>query len=283
MKVNWLIDYAKDDESIKGLVKAINKAGHNYVPITYRPFQENNLDIIPDGEPVVFYGSISLAREIQRRKPWIPGAIANFDNFKCTHYYGYLGQFLLNQDYMIMPVGELKRRSKEIQRWLGNTYRQEWFPYFIRPNDGTKTITGQIINKERDLMYVDMMMMPHHLVVIAPYQYIKSETRLVITDGGICTGSVYKVDGRINCFESHSDEEPRIWEFAREIIKHLGHTRWGEPDRCYTMDIGIDGQNRPRLIEINSFSCSGLYECNMQSVVNHVSESAMAEWKEHNL
>jgi len=50
------------------------------------------------------------------------------------------------------------------------------------------------------------------------------------------------------------------------------------PDPIYMMDICVSG-NKLHLLELNSFSCSGLYQCDPSAVVNTVKELALDEWQ----
>lgn len=275
-KVNWLIDYAKDDPSIEKLVEAIVAQGHIYTPITYRPFQGTNLKDVWDVNrgPIVFYGSIALAREIQRTQPWVPGAIANFKNFECTTYYAHLGKYLLNSNYRILPLGEVRRVIQEI-----NNSSEDTRYYFIRPNDGLKSFTGQVIRSYKnylDLLGLEKQYSPELLVVLSDnIPNIPKEYRFLIVDKEVITGSVYKVNGRIEIDDPEKKVSNKAWAFAQKIADN----EW-QPDRAYTVDVMEWHKDcgSCQLIEINSFSCSCLYEMNMMDVVSSVSRVAYNDW-----
>ncbi len=107
---------------------------------------------------------------------------------------------------------------------------------------------------------------------------------MVIVDGKVITGSCYKIkqgnaiNHTINYtkFEINEILHGQIFDFAKEAAKHFS------PERAFVLDIAyINDDNQPyRVIEPNSFSCSGLYKCNMEKVVQHVSRAAIEDWNE---
>jgi hypothetical protein len=48
-------------------------------------------------------------------------------------------------------------------------------------------------------------------------------------------------------------------------------------DVAYTVDIFL-GENGPRIGEFNSFSSSGLYNCDLDIIVNEISKASLNEW-----
>jgi hypothetical protein len=48
----------------------------------------------------------------------------------------------------------------------------------------------------------------------------------------------------------------------------------------FTMDI-CKSSGKLKLLEINSFSCAGLYDCKLDVVINEASKLAIEEWKEY--
>ena len=44
-----------------------------------------------------------------------------------------------------------------------------------------------------------------------------------------------------------------------------------QPDFAYTLDLVIDVKGNVKLLELNSFSCAGLYACDMEKIVKSVS------------
>jgi hypothetical protein len=109
---------------------------------------------------------------------------------------------------------------------------------------------------------------PETLVVIAPEKQIDAEWRFVICNGKVITGCRYLPD--------ESTIFPRS---SFRLAQAIASCIW-QPDICYTVDIA-ESFGKTYLLEINSFSCAGLYMCDLESIVREVSLAATEEWKEY--
>ncbi|KKL23321.1 hypothetical protein LCGC14_2426540 [marine sediment metagenome] len=150
---------------------------------------------------------------------------------------------------------------------------------FIRPDSGAKTFYGNIFPKdELDFELKTMkgyagLPLDEILVIIASPKIIEKEWRIVIVDRKPISASQYKVDDKLNEKEGCDVD---VWSLASKIAKDV----W-QPDRAYTLDICLS-DGRYHLLEANSFSCSGLYDCPVKNIVTQVSRVALEEWKEYN-
>jgi len=116
-KVKWLIEDILDTEHTEALMKELKRQGIGYKEVKYIPFSmEEKYDYFHDDECVVFYGSLNLASVIRQKKLWVPGVYCNYENLKCSTYYSYYGKYLLNSDYIMLPILEFKRRQDEIYK-----------------------------------------------------------------------------------------------------------------------------------------------------------------------
>ena len=62
-------------------------------------------------------------------------------NLRCSSYYTYFGQYLLNNKYLILSLGELLRRKTEIMEYFkadGNL--------FVRPDSNMKLFRAGVFN-----------------------------------------------------------------------------------------------------------------------------------------
>jgi len=59
--------------------------------------------------------------------------------------------------------------------------------------------------------------------------------------------------------------------------KYVAKANW-QLDSCYVVDIFL-GEDGPRIGEFNSFASSGLYNCDMDKIVNAVCNTAEKEWR----
>jgi len=83
---------------------------------------------------------------------------------------------------------------------------------------------------------------------------------------------VYKDRGYAISSPTHTEDIDELHKFAEMIAKEYS------PEPIFCIDIGVcRNQNELKLIEINSFSCSGLYKCDETIIVKEVSEHC---WRE---
>ena len=199
-KVNWLIERDVFDADEQFLAE-LSKQNYCYKEIRYldfRPVEANRW--FPDHDCVLFRGTLNLGRDILRTS-WIPGAYMNEKNLRCTTYYAYFGQYLLNNRYFILPLGELIRRKKEILEYFHSNGE-----LFIRPDSNMKSFRAGVFN----LQILDSMKTlgselnrdETTLVLVSAKKPITKEWRFFVYKDEIITGSLYligeeRVDERI--------------------------------------------------------------------------------------
>ncbi len=265
MKPKWLIQTNMDGVDTKSMIAAVKNQGMGVYGIEYDLGKRIDFGKLYDttisNDCVICYGDISFIGQIRRKSAFVPGAYCNFENMKCSIYYAYFGEFLLNKDYIILPLGDLPRR-------LGSIV----YPYrtfFIRPDSGTKPFTGYHINYDHKNKIQTLLETsgPETLVVVSQLKEITNEWRFVICNRKVVAGSQYLP------IES-SVYPPSSYRLA-EIIASQD---W-QPDICYTVDIA-ESEGKMHLLEINSFSCAGFYNCNIEDIVRYASIAAREEWKD---
>ena len=272
MNVKWLFETDIFDENIHKLVKACEAIGLESKICAYEHFGMNKsyLDLFKPDDCVVTYTSLEFAVQIKRGAKWIPGSYCNLPNYECTSYYPLIGDDLLNADYVMLPFGELSRRRDWLFDHLGTDGC-----FFVRPNRGNKIFTGKVIERERFDRELKLLgfykVQDNELVVAAEPQNVTGEYRFVVADNKIVAGSQYRDNyGKVEC-------SPNVPPEAYDLANRYSHLT---PDRCWCIDICYRRYyNDYKVMEINSFGCSGLYECDPMSVVRMVSKAA---WKEYN-
>lgn len=237
------------------------------------PFELVRVDLLsqgfgPDvGACVIFRGSFPLIRQIQLHHGWIPGGWCAFDRLDCQAYYPHFKRFLLNQDHTILTGMEAIERGEEIYEKLG--VEDE---VFIRPSACSKLLTGRRVHRDdfaRALAPTKYD--PETKIVIAPPREIDREWRLVIAEDHVIAASQYAVQGAV-AFERGCP--PSVSGFVEHI---LDAAAW-RPEELFVMDIG-ECEGDLWLIELNSFSCSGLYHCDMRPIVTTASNIAKTLWE----
>lgn len=278
MKAKWLIQNYYDLDG-KDLIPELKKQGIEYKMVDYEPLESGSYNhLFNDDDCVVVVSTLNMAQQLQREVPWIPGVYCNFENMKCSTYYSHWGGFLLNRDYVMVPFMEFIRRKDEFLKMFGRGIDDS---IFIRPDSGAKAFTGCVI--PRDELESEAKIITQYsgidldklLIVVSSPKVIDAEWRVVIADRKVVTLSMYKKDGKLDT-KNESGKGYYAFKQAQEIAKH----DW-QPDRAYTLDIALsDGVHS--LLEVNSFSCSGLYNCDYSAVVKEISLTAERECKEYN-
>jgi len=261
----WLIDADCEGTRAEELQAEIRRRGFEYRPVKFFPERRYPGDIagaesIPLDARVLFFGGPALMHHIQNHRRWRPGGWCAFANFSCHVYYCYFGAHLLNKNYALLPASEALRQSTI----LFDTYAKSG-NVFVRPSVGRKTFTGGLVDRDgfaNTLARVD----PQSLIVISAPKDIGREWRLYIAADEIVSHSQYACRGEL----AVSRECPaEVLAFGASLLRE---TTW-RPDPLFTMDIcELDG--RLRLVELNGFSCSNLYKCDLEPLLTAASVAA---------
>ncbi len=213
MKVNWIIEQYLWEEYEQKLADTIKNSGHNCRIVDDTDWKfDFDKDIKSkyfEKDCVIFYGSLQRGRQMWRETNFIPGIFLTIDNYEVFKYYGYYGDKLVNSNYIMMGLNDIKRNKQRIFETL---YSKHWThlnneKIFIRPSNGYKTFTGQLLpwqnfDKEFDVLCssyggIDM----EQIVLVAPEQKVREEHRFIIIDkfgsNTIIDGNKYMVDGEV--------------------------------------------------------------------------------------
>ncbi len=285
MSVNWLLQENIFQEELEPLIAAIKNEGCNLEYIRYQPFSSPSIKHgsiyqtrydwpFDEKDCVVFYGSINMTSYIQKYKNYIPGTIASFANFDCLGYYKYFAQYLTNNDYIVMPLSEALRNKDFIFDNYSKGDR-----VFVRPNCSKKPFTGCVLSyQDFELKNYELGYRYHNnehlLVLISSPKNIINEYRLFVGETDILGSTSYSIDGIIN----HGEVVPdKVISFTQNVLNEVD---W-RPDPVFVVDIGVEDTERVSILELNSFSCSGIYACDPTPIVRRVNEIALKEYVEY--
>ncbi|MDO8640847.1 MAG: ATP-grasp domain-containing protein [Nitrosarchaeum sp.] len=267
MKPKWIIEDFEPDNKFGELVDEVKRQGMTCEVVRYLPFQSGSYDIFDGEDCVLFQGSINLALQLQSQKTWIPGPWLTAKNYECSKYYAYLGKYLFNDKYSLVPRGDVLRQK--------NYLFQQFEQLFIRPSSGLKPFTAGLYSKLTLDSFWDLIKDftdPESLIVISTPKIVKAEWRFICSKGDVLTGCQYEKHGKL-AFHSGYPEEAKI--LAQNICKTY------EPDPMFIVDICLGDDDVFYLMEINSFSCGGLYACELEPIVTRASELALKEWESY--
>jgi len=280
MTVNWIVETeAFDDSGIHNLVAEIKSRGLPLIEVKNDIIKNEDYSTLFDKEScTVSFCSLNLMRKLFRTCSWIPTGYCTFDNLKCSTYYQYFKHYLLNDTYIMLPLNELIRFASSQSSWLeGIFYGTDGSgELFIRPDSGAKEFAGTVLRCDKinldNLGYGFYHENLSLMTVISSAKKIDTEWRLFVADGKVISGSQYMINMELEV-DPHCDVE--AMKFAQDMLDKV---EW-RPDRLFCMDI-CQSEGDYYLLELNSFSCCGLYDCDVGPIVECASKIAEEEWNE---
>ena len=256
--MNWLFEPTAFREN-QHLEDVIRHQGHNCYIVKYSPFSKTQ-DLPDLDSPTLFYGSLNLGLHV-KKKSYVPGIWCDLEKFKCSTYYPYFD--LLNKPYSIFPAGDYYNLRTSLFNWFGINS-----DIFLRPNSGFKIFTGGLINELESMEHFlgGQKIFENDLLLASRPAKIKREWRLVVCDKRVIASSKYIENGLLDTEEGCPEE---VIQFANQQIQN-----W-QPELCFVID--ICESDRLSVLELNSFSCSGFYACNLKEIVYWASLAAQKE------
>jgi len=258
--MKWLLEpeiFGDDGLPLIDALKALN------VPHTISKFgtsYESYIENFGDG-PGMFHGSLQFGKLIKSKSKNI-SVYCTLPKYECTYYYPRFGDFLLNKDYVMLPIGDLKRRFRFFSNLLGLDNE-----VFIRPNSGYKTFTGDLVRvNDVDSFVRYSRTDPQDLVIVSSPRKIGREWRLIVVNNKVITAGQYKKDSEI---ARDKDVPEIVLKFGQYVLERVKY----EPDPAWTLDICETDDNNLWVLETNSFSCAGLYACDCEAVVREVNNA----------
>lgn len=260
MKTSWILEEDTFNEG-ESLLKAVQDLGLPYEVVKYGPFASGSYDHLFPNQCVVAYGSLNLVSQLQRLKLWVPGPYCTFENFDCTNYYPKFGPRLFNGDYLAIYYGQIRQKLPEIKARFGSEV-------FIRPNSGMKLFPGQVIYTDHLTSLNSPDLEARSIVLISKPRIIKAEYRFFVCGNEVVAGSQYRKDGQLSLT---SVIDGNAQSFAQSLVSLY------QPDKVYSLDI-CEAGGKFWLLELNSFSCAGLYACDASKLVQAVSIQAQLDY-----
>ncbi|MBE9226960.1 ATP-grasp domain-containing protein [Phormidium sp. LEGE 05292] len=267
-KVNWLIERNIFDAD-EQFLEELRTLGYIYKEIKYLNFRPEEANkYFPDDECVLFRGTLNLGRDILRTS-WIPGAYMNEKNLRCSTYYAYFGEYLLNNKYFIFPLRELVRRKEEVLEYFKSEGE-----IFIRPDSNMKPFRAGVFNLKvlntMQSLASELTSDKTTLVLVSSKRHISKEWRFFVYKNEIITGSLYLVG------EERVDEKIQGGYLENYLIEVLKQVNW-YPELLYTVDI-CESEGELYILELGSFSCAGEYGCDLGLIIE---AGAKAAWEDY--
>jgi hypothetical protein len=270
--VKWLIENFDTNNGTTELAQTASNLGFEVklCDIT-NPFEDLSKYFEPNA-CVITQTSIQSAFKSMKECPqWIPSAWYKQEFFQCKYYYQFFGSYLFNDKYIMLPQGEVIRQIEFLYNTLGKHDN-----IFIRPSSACKTFTGQLFDRKNFIKNWTVACnyggSPTDLVVVSTPKIIKGEYRFVIGDRKVIAGSQYSSDKKTDMKEAPQ----HLITYVEKVLNDITY----DPDPVWILDVALDNDLKPHVLEVGSFSSSGLYACNKHDIVTKVPEIAYREHKE---
>ncbi len=226
-------------------------------------------------QPIVVYGSLNLVKYLHDMNwPYRPSIWTNEYGMSFRGYSEAFGEQSLNSIHLakFYKMGEINEAKNKIFETDDKV--------FIRPNDSWKSFSGEVVCEEMfDQWYKSTSvyeLSEDTEVVVCPKHSgkITGEWRFVIVNRHIVASSGYRANGRI----SHSEPAP---SGAVELAEYICFNSGYAPAEVYCLDICRTENGKFFGLEVGSFNGAGLYDCDIPSVMDAVTNVAIKDYEFH--
>lgn len=267
MRATWLVQTNLINEDLSAAIKAAaEKLGHTYVGAKIIPFEDTTEKglYLQDGvtvtyAPVIPYGSTSLIKMLSRSIALNDGLFFNQKNLRTSTWVAKLGERMLNDEACVIPL-YAAAKLKTSETW------------FMKPDDDLKDFTGSIVDAAgiekfyKDVASGGFMFDETIQVVLSKPKNLGWEWRLFMVKDEVISGSSYRLKGMLN---QNKPVPERVIQFAQETA-----AIW-RPDDVYVMDV-CETDDGLKVVEFNCFNASGFYRCDVEKVVDRVSQHVLS-------
>jgi hypothetical protein len=254
----WILERDVFSEScFNDMVEHFKKNNIPYHIVRVIPFVHEIEGKVPEvSGPVVCYGSIGI-QKLARKHGWTPGIWTN-DNFNYEAYNNAIGELLLNNDCVKMPLSK-------VGDYLNSTGLKT---IFLKPNADTKEFAGCVMEADEFHSWHKKMLDIGYLdnddfdVVVSEPKRINREWRVAVINGKIASASLYRQ------YQMVKPEENIIPEV--EEVVYMAHAKFVPAD-VYIIDVA-ETENGFKVIEYNTFNSAGLYKMDVGKIIDAIEE-----------
>jgi len=257
VNILWRIHPAIFDERLNEAISIIDKIGDSYELIPFNAYSYDSVYI--KNLPVVSFTSIRDA--IKHPNIGCPHLYFNSHTFKVSSWMPHADN-LLNPDTFFVPFSMIDK--------MGHLFDKD---IFVRPNTGNKAFTACCVSADKPCEQIENYNNFHisddlMCAVTSKKTLPNHEYRFWIVDRQIATYSSYSHNEDTN---DHAPGEAMI-DRVNSIIKD----GW-QPDVAYVIDL-VWHDEKPKIIEYNALSTSGIYGCDIEKLFNRVKKVATREY-----
>jgi len=231
---------------------------------------------IPERDvPTIGLVTIQVARHIHANpQHFRPGVFWHPTAYAQTSWAPFFGHLMLNDDMVWLPFAEVVRRGAATwQRLFGGE------ALFLRPDAGHKAFVGQTLPFDGFAEAVHALdatsgVTSTTLVGICRPKPIDAamEWRFWLGEGGVATSSPYSWEEDAALVAA----PPEVLALADEMAAWCADEMHWTPDRLFVADFCLSA-GRPRLVELNAASCSGIYRADLGALTAAIAAAVEAE------
>lgn len=271
MKVSWIIENFVKEESFKELEAAVEAAGYP-LHVIRGDYARADLSVYKN-QCTLFNGSIEMCKMVHAdllAAGCGPNIYCNWKNYLCSSYYPIFADHVFNDNYVLIPFIELKRRLYTFYGMFGRSGM-----LFVRPDSGDKTFKAELLDiQDFPRFYEDLEQYHNDLILVSTPKNIIGEWRFVCTRyKEILAVSSYRYQGVLTRIPS---APIGATEKCKEILE-VGYY----PDSVFCIDIAQDAAGDFWMMELTSFSSAGLYATKKAPIVQRVSEIAWEDYEKN--
>lgn len=266
IKLHWLIDIDIIGDEHQETPMRLRQLGHKVSTLSAT---KDTPKLIKNPETIyVFHGSFEELNAIKKQEVDI-ATYGLGSSILRSHYTSYTPEeWYLNQEATMTTWGMFRKNFENFFHHFKNN------AVFIRPDSGVKTFTGQLIdvgcfNVDADGLEKVSNVKFETIIWVSPKKEIEAEYRFWICNKNVVASTEYSWDDK---------ELGDIPDTAIHLAEIVAKYEW-QVDRTYVVDIAICNGS-PFVVEFNSFSCSGLYNCDSKKLFELVSNDILLEWSE---
>ena len=270
MKLAWLIDANLVAEEQPDLVSHIKSLGYPVHKLS------STLDMPKiQYEPECVYAFLGSFEELRRVQKHCSISVATYGLNKLINRSGYVSYIpndcFLNADSIMITWGQLANHPSR----FFDMFKTDRL--FVRPDSGSKTFSGQVFETStilEEMKFLDRYssVAPKTIIWVGGAKTIEQEYRFWISAGKVVTWSEYSWD------KTPVNNSVPPSKIVMDMAEQVANYEW-QVDRIYTIDI-TEHHEVAKIIELNSFSCAGLYNCDGKKLLETVSRDILAEWED---
>lgn len=262
MIVNWLIVDIGSKERLELVAAEVIAQGGRAELVSLK--QAYGLENLPfTKEELVFpYGPVLCCQHLTEQMGWT--SWINKGAVKCNQFYPLVGDVLVNNDYCIVPAGDVMRLWDELRHYLGEESDQ----LFVRPNENTKRFTG-IKTDSYEARKLFRAIETDELVVVSSPKEVLEEYRIFFHKMELIAWTQYKP-------EKNRRTPAAVLKFAEGIARIPEIQNLMPP--VFIIDVGsyaYEGKERLGVLEMSGVSCAGFYEADVSPIVKAVNHEIL--------